>query len=131
MPVIDASVVVAYLGEGEQADRADNRIEAEQGRLFAPHLIDAEVGHALRRMVATKRRSEGEAAQALADLADLPLQRTGHVMLLDTAWSFRSSVSFYDALYLALAMELEVDLLTLDARLARAAKDVSVKVEVI
>jgi predicted nucleic acid-binding protein len=58
------------------------------------------------------------ARDALVDLADLPLRRAGHRGLLARAWELRENVSFYDALYIALAERL--DLLTLDARLSRA-----------
>jgi predicted nucleic acid-binding protein len=41
--------------------------------------------------------------------------------LLERAWRLRGAVTFYDALYVALAERLGLPLITLDARLAGAA----------
>jgi predicted nucleic acid-binding protein len=129
MPVIDASVLVAYLGGGAVAERAGDLFAAEGDELFAPHLVDAEVGHVLRRLVAAGQLDPADAEGALVDLADFPLRRSPHTWLLDSAWRLRSNVSFYDALYLALAQELELALVTLDARLARAATKLGIEAE--
>lgn len=88
--------------------------------MWAPHLVDAEVGHVLRRAVLEKQIRPGAARDALADLADLPLTRAAHTGLLERAWALRSNLSFYDALYVALAERVELPLLTLDARMAGA-----------
>jgi predicted nucleic acid-binding protein len=133
MPVMDASVLVAYLGEreGEVAERASDLFAADRDELFAPHLVDAEVGDALRRLVAARELDSADAEGALVDLADLPIRRSPHTWLLDSAWRLRSSVSFYDALYLALGQELELTLVTLDARLARTATKLGVEAELL
>jgi len=60
------------------------------------------------------------ARAALDDLEDLPLRRAGHLGLLRRAWELRENVTFYDALYVALAERLDLSLVTLDARLASA-----------
>ena len=70
------------------------------------------------------------AKAALADRADLPMHRASHVGLLERAWSLRSTVSFHDALYVALAERLDMTLITLDARLEGAA-GVQATIEVI
>ncbi|HKT82776.1 MAG TPA: type II toxin-antitoxin system VapC family toxin, partial [Solirubrobacterales bacterium] len=95
-----------------------------------PHLVDAEVGHALRGLVAARKASEEDATAALRDLTSLPLRRIVHTGLLDRAWELRHNISFYDALYISLAELLGAPLLTLDVRLARAAGG-STKVEVL
>ena len=120
MAVIDASVLVAYLTGGEHAQPARECLLTERDELWAPHLIDAEVGHALRRTVSAGELRARAARAALDDLADLPLQRVPHRTLLARAWALRDNVSFYDGLYLALAEALETPLITLDARLAGA-----------
>jgi predicted nucleic acid-binding protein len=120
MPVVDASVLVEYLAGGEHADEARARLLAGVEGLWAPHLVDAEVGHVLRRGVRAGELRATTVRAALEDLADLPLRRAGHVGLLDRAWALRGTVSFYDALYVALAEVLGVALVTLDARLAGA-----------
>ena len=69
---------------------ADIRRQLADTISHAPHLIDAECGHVFRRAV---RRD---------------------------AWLLRDQLSYYDALYVALAVRLDVPLVTSDRRLAGA-----------
>jgi len=130
MPVVDASALVEYLAGGEHADAVRVRLLRGANRLWAPHLVDAEVGHVLRRGLLAGELSDRFAREALEDLADLPLRRAAHVGLLGRAWALRKNVSFYDGLYVALAERLDLPLITLDVRLARA-PGVRVDVDVI
>jgi predicted nucleic acid-binding protein len=127
MPVVDASVLVEYLVQGIDAEAAEEAIT--RGELVAPYLIDAEVGHALRKHAGMSRLRADDAEEALIEFGELPLVRAPHRPLLLTAWGLRENVTFYDALYLALAAELDTSLLTFDAPLARAAKKAGVSVE--
>lgn len=99
--------------------------------MVAPHLIDAEVGHSLRRLEAAGAISSGAAASFLDDLPDLPLQRSPHTFLLGTAWAMRSKLSFYDALYLALGKLLEIPVVTFDRGLAGAGAGFGVEAELL
>ena len=130
MPVVDASVLVDYLAGGEYAESTRARLLGADEALWAPHLVDAEVGHVLRRAVLAGQLPQATARAALEDLADLPLRRAAHVGLLERAWKLRSNVTFYDGLYVALAERLELTLVTLDARL-RGVPGVRAVVEVI
>lgn len=123
MPVIDASVVVTALADAEHALWAEAQLSAAgpNRALWAPHLIDAEVGQALRREAAAGRLGEDRADAALLGLARMPLRRIDHVGLLHRTWELRHNLSFYDGLYAALAELLDAPLITLDRRLARAA----------
>jgi predicted nucleic acid-binding protein len=121
MPVVDASVLAEYLGDAERAEPARRRLVADRSRLWAPHLVDAEVGHVLRRGVRRGEIAADAARDALDDLVAMPLRRVRHGQLTPRAWELRENVSFYDALYVALAELLEEPLVTFDARLARAA----------
>ncbi len=125
MPVIDASVVVSVLADAEHAPWAEAQLSAGSAdrSLWVPHLIDAEVGQALRREVAAGRLGEGRAEAVLSDLMRMPLRRIDHVGLIPRAWELRHNFSFYDGLYVALAEALDVSLVTLDRRLARAVGD--------
>jgi predicted nucleic acid-binding protein len=125
MPVIDASVVVTVLADAEHAPWAKAQLSTGGGNrsLWVPHLIDAEVGQALRRRVAAGRLGEDRAGAALLDLVRMPLRRIDHIGLIDRAWEMRHNLSFYDGLYVALAEALDVPLVTLDRRLARAVGD--------
>jgi predicted nucleic acid-binding protein len=117
--VVDASVlVVALADDGHDGDSARLRLRGE--RLAAPELIDLEVVSVLRRQRRQGGLDDRRAAQALSDLACLPLQRASHLPLLDRCWELRGNLTVYDAAYVALAEALDVSLLTGDARLARS-----------
>jgi predicted nucleic acid-binding protein len=120
MPVVDASVLVEILSDGDHAEVVGERFDAEEHILWAPHLIDAEVGHALRRSVRLGKLTAEAAGRALWEVGDLPVERVEHELLVHVAWQLRDNFSFYDALYVALALMLDEPLLTFDARLGRA-----------
>jgi predicted nucleic acid-binding protein len=128
MPVIDASVLVEYLSHGEHAAPARERLFDESQALWAPQLIDAEVGHALRREVRRGDLDEDRAGKAMWRLDRLPVNRVSHEVLIRYAWTLRDNVSFYDALYVALAEMLRQPLITFDARLARSGVDAEIEV---
>jgi predicted nucleic acid-binding protein len=118
--VLDASVLVEYLVDGEHGPEARRRIRSSSGWLWAPSVVDAEVGHALRGEVRAGALSARAAREALADLMEMKLERVGHRLLAERAWELRENVSFYDGLYVALAEALGAPLLTFDRRLAKA-----------
>lgn len=125
MAVVDASVLVPLLAGGDGVEWVERQLSAEETRrsLWAPHLIDAEVGHALRRLVVAGKLEDKRAAAALGDLATMHLRRVAHTDLLTRVWQLRHNLSFYDGLYVALAELLETPLITLDGRLARGAAE--------
>jgi predicted nucleic acid-binding protein len=127
MPVVDASVVVELLRETEHAQGVEDRLAAEEHVLWAPHLIDAEVGQALRRAVRLGRMEAEEAGEAIWQIGELPVERVEHELLAQVAWDLRDNFSFYDGLYAALALMLDEPLLTFDARLARTGVDIPIE----
>lgn len=129
MNVVDASVLVEFLAGGEHRDAAEDAIGRERW-VWAPALVDAEVGSALRRQTRAKEINARKAGVALDDLLDMRLQRIPLAALVDRAWQLRDNVTFYDGLYVALAEELDSPLLTLDARLAKV-KGLRTEVELV
>ena len=77
-----------------------------------------QVAQVLRRFVIAGEMSGERGAEAIVDLAELPLVRYPHDILLARAWELRHNLTAYDALYIALAEALEAPLLTRDRRLA-------------
>jgi len=128
MAVVDASVICELLVRGEHEEAAEERLLGEQRAFWAPELLDAEVGSALRRAVRRKSIDADQAAEALGELRTLPIHRVSHERLAQFAWLLRDNVSFYDGLYVALAQLLDKPLLTFDARLARAGIDAEIEV---
>lgn len=119
MLVVDSSAVLEALAAREPAPGLVERL-AEDGDLHAPHLIDTEVLHALRRMLRRRQISPERAHDARTDFADLTLVRYPHEPLNDRVWELRENLSAYDATFVALAEALDVPLVTCDARLADA-----------
>ena len=115
MLVVDASALVDAL---LVAGPARARLSAEN--LQAPELIDAELLSVLRRLALTGKLLESQALQALTTAGRLGLRRQPTRILWPRAWELRTNLSAYDALYVALAEQLQAPLLTADARLARA-----------
>jgi predicted nucleic acid-binding protein len=118
--VVDASAVLEVLLQTPAAARVSSRIFSGGETLHAPHLLDLEIAQVLRRYVRLGVISAKRGSEALADLADLPLNRYPHVVLLPRIWQFRHNVTAYDAAYLALAEALDAPLVTRDKALALA-----------
>lgn len=119
MLVVDSSAVLEALAARDPAEGLVERL-AEDGDLHAPHLIDTEVLHALRRMLRRGQISGDRADDARTDFAELTLVRYPHEPLNDRVWELRENLTAYDATFVALAEVLDVPLVTCDARLATA-----------
>jgi len=88
--------------------------------LAAPALLLWETGNVIRRLELAGTISSDQAAQAHADLGDLRVELWPYEFLAERAWQLRHNLSIYDAGYVALAEALDVELITLDRRIARA-----------
>ena len=119
MLVVDTSAVLDAIVASEPAPGLIERL-GEDGDLHAPHLVDIEVLHALRRLSARGELTDHRASDARADFGDLALVRYPHVQLSDRIWQLRHNLTAYDAAYVALAETLDVPLVTCDRRLSEA-----------
>lgn len=130
MIVLDASAAIEWLFQSPAGAKIDRRIFSPSESLHAPHLLDVEVAQVLRRFVRDGTVTLHRGEEALADFADLPLNRYPHDFLLPRIWGLRATVTAYDAAYVALAEALDAPLLTCDRKIASASGH-HAKVEVV
>lgn len=127
MIVVDTSAVVAALLARPATIGVTDRMGAD-GDLQAPHLIDIEFLHALRRLVRVRALTEPRAADARSDFAALSIVRYPHAPLADRMWDLRSNLTAYDAAFVALSEALDVPLITCDTRLGSSVHGATVEV---
>ncbi len=120
MIVVDASAVLELLLRTEKGVEVQKRVLDSGESLHAPHLIDIEVTQTLRRLVILKEITAARGKQALEDHLALNIKRAAHKDLLERVWSWRDSITAYDAAYVVLAEILDSPLITCDAKLARS-----------
>lgn len=121
MIVLDASALIDWL-LAQPSARSIEPLLRRSDPVHAPHLIDTEVLQTLRRLARRGEIETTRAAQALEDLAAMPLELHPHAPLRSRAWALRDVASAYDATYIALAEGLGATLVTSDARLAAGAE---------
>lgn len=116
MLVVDTSAIVGGLAADPPRETLAKRLEGQS--LHAPHLIDVEFLHVMRRMVARGQLAPARADVVRADFSGLRITRYPHTLLLDRMWELRDNLTAYDASFVALAEALDAPLVTTDARLA-------------
>ena len=121
--VLDASVTLAWLLGEENDQRAElalRRLEGDEA--LVPDLWHLEVRNGLLSAMRRGRITEDGPSERLSALRDLPI-RTDRDPDLETALALAEEhvLSFYDAIYLELAVRQTTPLATLDKALARAA----------
>lgn len=121
MIIVDASALVSDLLSLGQESNALHHL-GESGTLGAPEILVAEVLGGVRRLEHLGDISHHRAQGAVTDLLDLEIRLYQHRPLARRAFELRSNVTASDALYVALAEALDIPLLTIDGRLARAVR---------
>jgi predicted nucleic acid-binding protein len=91
----------------------------------APAHLDAEILSALGRLERAGRLDAVEAAEGLVALSELPIERHAVSPLLLGAWTSRNELRLVDGIYVELARQLGLRLITSDQRLARAAAPIA------
>jgi predicted nucleic acid-binding protein len=118
MIVADGSaLVIAVADTTARGQRARARLA---DGAIAPHLVDAEVGQAVRGLVHRGLLDADAAVRSLRAAEHLVLDRFPHPPLRPRAWELRDNVSFYDGLYVALSERTDLALLTADVELSEA-----------
>jgi predicted nucleic acid-binding protein len=126
--VVDTSAVVDFLlgaGVAEQVQALMTR----EGELAAPDLLVFETLAVLRRETQRGAVAASRATSAVEDLGDLPIELFPSLALRHRTWELRRNLTAADALFVALAEQLEEPLATKDRALAaEAAKHADVRV---
>lgn len=124
--VVDASVALKWVVEeagSEHANALLDGLAAGMTSLVAPDHLIGEVGNGLRKRVAQHHLTVDDALAALEAVAALEIEFVGGTerwfRCLRAAVDWQ--VTSYDALYVLLAQDLGVELVTADVRLADAA----------
>ncbi len=138
MIILDASVAVKWYFPEAGSDLAIELLDSHVGRLAAPDLMAIEVNAALVRKGNMDKAQCNGIRVMLADFAarlangDVNLTRTGEKgvaraahLALDLGYPLK------DCIYLALAMELDCELVTCDAKFATKAQGVWDRVRVL
>jgi predicted nucleic acid-binding protein len=118
--VVDASVVVDLVLGADNAAAIAERIAGSV--LHAPAHLDAEVLSAIGRLHRAGVLPAREAGERLATAAAMPVRRCLLEHLVPGAWRRRERLRLADALYVELAVMLDVPLLTSDRALGRATR---------
>ena len=119
--VVDASVVIKWYLPEEHADEAGTLLSPDC-ELCAPDLLFAEVGNILWKRAVKKELSADKAHSIMEALQAVPLTIWEHRLLADAALTVacRTGRSYYDSLYVALALTVDRPLVTADRKLHHA-----------
>lgn len=124
MIVVDSSAMVeALVGADTDADLLD----ALQGDICAPHLLDIEVLSALRGLTLGGQISPLTADRARAHHFAFTILRYEFQPLADRVWQLHTNFTVYDACYLALAEATNAPLYTCDRKLLGTAHHAQVR----
>lgn len=134
--VLDSNVLVAMVTADRRAEAVGRRMKAlgETGEaLHAPRLLRFEVANALTRKIVGGEIDAADAERAWRQIVAMPIalhELDDGPAAIDIALRLQRE-SAYDAAYVALAQELDTELLTLDGPLARNAASVGLPVRLL
>ena len=122
--VVDASVAVKWFLPEEDSDAARALLNSGHD-LLAPDLLYAEVGSVLGKRARRGEFDRTDGLNMLRALMQLRIVVRPHPPLAEAAWAIctRYGHSFYDSLYLALALGGEARFVTADKRFFNALQD--------
>jgi predicted nucleic acid-binding protein len=120
MIVVDASAIAEILFMTPAADAIMDRIYTDDEPLVAPHVIDLEIAHVVRRRLLAREIDYDLAEGMIGAFQQIPINRFPHDALLGRIWTLRNNITAYDAAYVALAEVLEAPLVTRDRRLSQS-----------
>ena len=122
--VVDASVVAKWFFP-EEYSQAANRLFSRRYQLIAPDLLAAEFGNLTWKRVRRRELTPDDASLLILDFLRLPVTLISSGPLLPFALdlALETGRTVYDCLYLALALNQDVQLVTADQRFANSLAD--------
>uniref|UniRef100_A0A7C6EFM5 Ribonuclease VapC n=1 Tax=candidate division WOR-3 bacterium TaxID=2052148 RepID=A0A7C6EFM5_UNCW3 len=127
MVVLDASVILKWFIEENDSEKARailNRYIKGDFIIVVPDFLLYEVANVLKYSGAFSEKEVTEAITSLYDLEIKIISSLPDVIKTMIKLSFQKGITSYDAIYLALAMELQVPLITADVRLSHKINDI-------
>jgi predicted nucleic acid-binding protein len=112
--VVDASYVLSILLPDENFVK-----DGVPTKMFAPNILDYEIISALKSAVVSKRISEKLAISLFSEYQNLPISKKTVDFNQVLTLALKHKLSIYDASYLLLAKDLQLNLFTLDKQLQK------------
>jgi predicted nucleic acid-binding protein len=91
--VVDASALLEVLLRTPLGMQVEARMLGTPEVLHAPHLLDAEIAHVIRRFTLAGDIDEERGQAALEDFMAFPIYRHPHDFLLPRVWMLRNNFS--------------------------------------
>lgn len=136
--IVDASLAVKWFLDEPLSDAAGEILARHTGHIVCPDIMPVEVSGALVRNANAVKSSRANIVVALDRFAalfadgDISARRTSSVEMRECAdLAIKLGHPLKDCIYLALAMEMECDLITCDAKFAAKTKEVWDRVRVL
>ncbi len=122
--VLDSNVAFKWVVTEDlsnEADRLRSEVLAGLHELIAPDILPIEVAHALSKAQRQSRIDEHSVKRLLAEVLSIPITLHPHLPLLGRALDLATGarIAVYDRLYVALAEQEGLELITADDRLGR------------
>lgn len=118
--VVDASVVIKWFVPEIHSDAA-RRLLAASHQYLSPDLLFAEVGNVIWKKARRGELTVQEGQRLAVDIASIAVETvpTRGLMIDAHALAATTGLTVYDAMYLALAVRLETEMITADDKLSR------------
>lgn len=119
--VVDASVVVKWFVPEVDTDNAVAILESSK-ELWVPDLTISEIGNILWKKYRLKELSKTEVMTIGKELNNCPMRIHNSIELVEATLEIATTFdrTFYDSLYLALAVQLDCEFVTADKKLFNA-----------
>ena len=126
--ILDASVILKWFIKEEDSDKAKELKESHiigKFNIIVPDIIIYEVGNALRYEPEFSLREVNRSLEELYELNLDIIAPLPDILTLIAEIAYRYNITFYDASYIALAQELELQFVTADQKLYNKVENLS------